>query len=51
MPRAQTSILEAGDYHLPLGVLSAEAAIRMAGSSSADSGQPHPVEFPPDTAA
>ncbi len=49
-------------YHLPLGVTAAEASIRLDEqllcddrswrevSRSADSGQPYPVEFPPDTA-
>jgi NAD(P)-dependent dehydrogenase (short-subunit alcohol dehydrogenase family) len=49
-------------YHLPLGVIAAEASIRLDEqllgddrrwrdvSRSADSGQPYPVEFPPDTA-
>jgi NAD(P)-dependent dehydrogenase (short-subunit alcohol dehydrogenase family) len=49
-------------YHLPLGVLAAEAAIRLDEqllgedgrwrevSRSADYGQTYPVEFPPDTA-
>jgi NAD(P)-dependent dehydrogenase (short-subunit alcohol dehydrogenase family) len=49
-------------YHLPLGAVAAEAAIRLDErllgddrrwgdvSRSADSGQPYPVEFPPDTA-
>ena len=48
--------------HLPLGVIAAEASIRLDEqllgddrrwrdvSRSADSGQPYPVEFPPDTA-
>jgi NAD(P)-dependent dehydrogenase (short-subunit alcohol dehydrogenase family) len=48
-------------YHLPLGVIAAEASIRLDEqllgddrrwrdvSRSADSGQPYPVEFPPDT--
>ncbi len=50
-------------YHLPLGVIAAEASIRLDEqllgddrrwrdvSRSADSGQPYPVEFPPDTAS
>jgi NAD(P)-dependent dehydrogenase (short-subunit alcohol dehydrogenase family) len=50
-------------YHLPLGVLAAEASIRLDErllgedrrwrdvSRSADSGQPYPAEFPPDTAS
>ena len=50
-------------YHLPLGALAAEASIRLDEhlltddrrwqdvSRSADSGQPYPVEFPPDTAS
>jgi NAD(P)-dependent dehydrogenase (short-subunit alcohol dehydrogenase family) len=49
-------------YHLPLGVIAAEASIRLDErllgddrrwrdvSRSADSGQPYPAEFPPDTA-
>jgi NAD(P)-dependent dehydrogenase (short-subunit alcohol dehydrogenase family) len=49
-------------YHLPLGVLAAEASTRLDEqllgddrrwrdvSRSADFGQPYPVEFPPDTA-
>ncbi len=49
-------------FHLPLGVIAAEAAIRLDEqllgedrrwrdvSRSADSGQRYPVEFPPDTA-
>jgi NAD(P)-dependent dehydrogenase (short-subunit alcohol dehydrogenase family) len=49
-------------YHLPLGVIAAEASIRLDEqllgddrrwrdvSRSADSGQPYPVVFPPDTA-
>ena len=49
-------------YHLPLGVIAAEASIRLDEqllgddrrwrdvSRSADSGQPYPVEFPPDIA-
>jgi NAD(P)-dependent dehydrogenase (short-subunit alcohol dehydrogenase family) len=49
-------------YHLPLGVLAAEASSRLDEqllgddrrwrdvSRSADFGQPYPVEFPPDTA-
>lgn len=48
-------------FHLPLGVIAAEASIRLDEqllgedrrwrdvSRSADSGQPYPVEFPPDT--
>jgi NAD(P)-dependent dehydrogenase (short-subunit alcohol dehydrogenase family) len=48
-------------YHLPLGVIAAEASIQLDAqllgddrrwrdvSRSADSGQPYPVEFPPDT--
>jgi NAD(P)-dependent dehydrogenase (short-subunit alcohol dehydrogenase family) len=48
-------------YHLPLGVIAAEASIRLDEqlladdrrwrdvSRSADSGQPYPAEFPPDT--
>ncbi len=49
-------------FHLPLGVIAAEASIRLDGqllaedrrwrdvSRSADSGQPYPAEFPPDPA-
>ncbi len=49
-------------YHLPLGVTAAEGSIRLdeqllaedrnwrAVSRSADSGEPYPAEFPPDTA-
>ena len=49
-------------YHLPLGVTAAEGSIRLdeqllaedrkwrAVSSSADFAEPHPVEFPSDTA-
>ena len=49
-------------FHLPLGVIAAEASIRLDEqllgddrrwrdvSRSADSGQPYPVEFPPDAA-
>jgi NAD(P)-dependent dehydrogenase (short-subunit alcohol dehydrogenase family) len=49
-------------HHLPLGVIAAEASIRLDEqllgddrrwqdvSRSADSGQPYPVDFPPDTA-
>jgi NAD(P)-dependent dehydrogenase (short-subunit alcohol dehydrogenase family) len=50
-------------FHLPLGVIAAEASIRLDEqllghdrrwrdvSRSADSGEPYPVEFPPDTAS
>ncbi|HEY1644725.1 MAG TPA: SDR family NAD(P)-dependent oxidoreductase [Streptosporangiaceae bacterium] len=50
-------------YHLPLGVIAAEASIRLdeqllaedrrwrAVSRSADSGEPYPAEFPPDSPA
>ena len=49
-------------FHLPLGMIAAEASIRLDEqllgddrrwqdvSRSADSGQPYPVDFPPDTA-
>ncbi len=49
-------------FHLPLGVIAAEASIRLDEqlldadrrwrdvSRSADSGQPYPVELPPDVA-